>query len=48
MRIQCEECGNRNIMHLDIEGFGEDELGEFVDYYCEECGYISRIYDDIE
>jgi uncharacterized Zn finger protein len=41
---QCDECGNNE--HFDIEGFGEDEGGNFTDYICEECGQILRIYDN--
>lgn len=42
-RFQCEECGCRE--YLDIEGSGKDEVGEFQDYVCDECGGITRVYD---
>ena len=43
-RFQCEECGNNE--YADIEGSGEDKVGEFQDYVCKECGHITRIYDE--
>lgn len=41
-RFQCEECGCYE--YLDKEGFGEDEIGEFEDYVCLDCGSITKIY----
>lgn len=43
MNFQCEECSSAE--YLDIEGSGEDELGEFTDYVCKECGHITRVYN---
>ncbi|KRU40040.1 hypothetical protein [Clostridium sporogenes] len=40
-RFQCCECGCSE--YADIEGFGEDEYGEFTDYVCTECGAITRV-----
>lgn len=42
IRFQCEECGSYE--YSDMEGFGEDEFGEFEDYVCSECGTITRVY----
>lgn len=43
-RFQCEECGCYE--YADIEGWGEDENGEFTAYICTECGHVTNIYVD--
>jgi hypothetical protein len=43
-KFQCRECGCSE--YSDIEGFGEDENGEFTDYICAECGLITRVPDE--
>lgn len=45
-RFQCEECGCND--YLDIEGWGTDEVSEFADYVCEDCGHITRVYVETE
>lgn len=44
MNFQCEECGCSR--YVDIEGSGKDKKGEFVAYVCEDCGHITKIYDN--
>ncbi|NCI19911.1 hypothetical protein EJM73_08355 [Clostridium botulinum] len=42
--FQCDDCGCKE--YLDIEGSGVDECGNgFSDYWCKECGELTRIYD---
>lgn len=43
-KFQCEECGS--FSYEDVEGFGEDENGEFTAYVCEKCGVITRVYEE--
>jgi len=43
-RFQCQECGCSK--YANIEGWGEDEIGTFTEYICDECGEITRIYDE--
>lgn len=40
--FQCEECFDTE--YIDTYGSGEDEIGEFEDYICKECGHITRAY----
>ena len=40
----CDDCGCTE--YLDVEGSGIDEYGNgFTDYWCKECGELTRIYD---
>lgn len=41
--FRCDECGSYE--YADKEGWGEDEFGEFIDYWCAECGSLVRVYD---
>lgn len=35
---QCSECGS---YHLEYEGGGTDEYGEYEEYRCDECGELT-------
>ncbi|MEQ8154625.1 MAG: hypothetical protein ABRQ25_07050 [Clostridiaceae bacterium] len=44
IRFKCEKCGCRD--YSDVEGFGQDEKGEYTDYVCAECGHVTTLYDE--
>lgn len=46
-QIECANCLYTGMPGLAFEdiGSGEDDVGEFTDYECFECGNITRAYD---
>lgn len=38
---QCDNCGKT---HLNLIECGEDEIGKYETYECEDCGEISVFY----
>lgn len=44
LEFECENCGCTK--YFDCEGSGTNEYGDFSDYWCDDCGQLTRMYDN--